>query len=193
MYEEVFTLSDGTTQTLEMRSTFPCKDGYVYAMVMGGALGAPRMKGLVEWMDEEGMAPDWMKTFDWYTDFDFSTITQETIDRVNEAITNFYMTHTKTELYEEALRRGQMIVPIGTQKSIFEDSQLAFREFWVKIEHPELGEALTYPGWPIKQSATPWRMQRRAPLIGEHNEEIYERELGLSKDELSIIKARGAI
>ena len=76
------------------------------------------------------------------------------------------------ELYEDAIIRNFWLVPIGTPKSVFEDKQLAYRKFWEKIEHPELNDTLTYPGWPIKQSETPWRLQRRAPLIGEHNEEI---------------------
>ena len=38
----------------------------------------------------------------------------------------------------------------------------------------DLNQSLIYPGWPIKQSETPWRLQRRAPLTGEHNREIIE-------------------
>jgi crotonobetainyl-CoA:carnitine CoA-transferase CaiB-like acyl-CoA transferase len=40
---------------------------------------------------------------------------------------------------------------------------------------------------------TPWKIQRRAPLIGEHNEEVYEKELGLSKEQVTILKANGVI
>jgi len=186
-------LPDGSRQVLTGRSTFPCKDGYVYTLIGGGVVGASRMKILTDWMDSEGMAPDWMKDYDWLNDFDYSVITQEKIDMVQKPILDFFMTHTMTELYEEALRRGYWLVPIGTPRSIFEDKQLAFREFWMKIEHLELDACLTYPGWPIKQSETPWRVQRRAPLIGEHNEEIYEKELGFSKEELSMLKAGGVI
>jgi crotonobetainyl-CoA:carnitine CoA-transferase CaiB-like acyl-CoA transferase len=39
----------------------------------------------------------------------------------------------------------------------------------------------------------PWRISRRAPLIGEHNQEIYEEELGLSKDETRLLKEAGVI
>jgi crotonobetainyl-CoA:carnitine CoA-transferase CaiB-like acyl-CoA transferase len=40
---------------------------------------------------------------------------------------------------------------------------------------------------------TPWKIYRRAPLIGEHNQEIYEKELGLSKEDMAILKANGVI
>jgi formyl-CoA transferase len=42
-------------------------------------------------------------------------------------------------------------------------------------------------------SETPWRISRRAPLIGEHNREVYEKELGLSKEELTDLRAKGII
>jgi formyl-CoA transferase len=42
-------------------------------------------------------------------------------------------------------------------------------------------------------SETPWQLRRRAPLIGEHNEAIYGGELGLSRAELAVLMAAGAI
>jgi crotonobetainyl-CoA:carnitine CoA-transferase CaiB-like acyl-CoA transferase len=35
---------------------------------------------------------------------------------------------------------------------------------------------------------TPWRISRRAPLIGEHNKEIYQEELGFSREEMLLLK-----
>jgi crotonobetainyl-CoA:carnitine CoA-transferase CaiB-like acyl-CoA transferase len=61
------------------------------------------------------------------------------------------------------------------------------------VEHPELGDTLQYPGAPAKMKETPWKIYRRAPLIGEHNEEVYEKELGLSKEDLAVLKANGVI
>ena len=185
--------TDGSRVTIQTRSTFKCKDGYIYVLLAGGETQGPRMRILVNWMDEEGMAPQWMKDCDWVTEYDSSTVTQEQIDRRDAAVEKFLMKHTKTELYEGAIKRGHNIVPIGTPKSIFEDKQLAYRGFWEDVDHPELDHSLTYPGWPIKQSETPWRLQRRAPLIGEHNEEIYKGELGFSEEELSILKKNGVI
>jgi crotonobetainyl-CoA:carnitine CoA-transferase CaiB-like acyl-CoA transferase len=185
--------ADGKTITLTIKSTFPCKDGYVYLRLMGGTVHASRMRTLVRWMDEEGMAPEWMKDFDWEHDFDYANMNQDLLDRLYEAIEPFLMRHGKMELYEEALRRGHYLVPIGTPKSIYEDKQLAHREFWTDIAHPELKDTLTYPGWPIKQSETPWRPRRRAPLIGEHNREIYTGELGFSHGKLTMLKSAGVI
>jgi crotonobetainyl-CoA:carnitine CoA-transferase CaiB-like acyl-CoA transferase len=57
----------------------------------------------------------------------------------------------------------------------------------------KLGDTIKYPGAPLKMKETPWKIQRRAPLIGEHNEEVYEKELGLSKEQVTILKANGVI
>ena len=78
-------------------------------------------------------------------------------------------------------------------KDVAESPQLAARGFWQKVEHPELGECITYPGYPIKISENTYKVQRRAPLIGEHNQEIYEKELGFSKEQLVILKNNGVI
>ncbi len=184
---------DGTKVAITNRTTYECKDGYVFCALMGGVMGAARMRIFTKWMEDWGHGVDWMKNYDWENDFDLSNINQEKIDRVNEAVMPFLMAHTKMELYEEAIKRGHWLVPIGSPKSVWEDPQPRFRKFWEEIEHPELERKIIYPGWPIKQSKTPWKPQRRAPRIGEHNEEVYMNELAFSRDELRVLKAAGVI
>ena len=53
--------------------------------------------------------------------------------------------------------------------------------------------ALTYPGAPYLLSETPWRIRKPAPLIGEHNLEVFEEELGLSRDRILLLKQAGVI
>ena len=57
----------------------------------------------------------------------------------------------------------------------------------MEVEHPELGKTFTYPGPGSVYNGSPWRISRRAPLVGEHNEEILCGELGLSKGELAAL------
>jgi len=45
----------------------------------------------------------------------------------------------------------------------------------------------------VKMSGASWQVQRRAPLMGEHNEEIYGRELGFTQAQLVLLKSRGVI
>ena len=58
---------------------------------------------------------------------------------------------------------------------------------------PELKATLRYPGAPYRMSATPWKIAKRAPMAGEHNAEIYERELDLSAQEIVTLKESGTI
>jgi len=177
--------------TVVVRSMWPCEDGYLcWRMMTGPGLGQ-RVRLLVEWMDEEGMAGDMMDV-NW-EEVDVLKLTQDQIDRWEELWINFFKTYTRVELYEEAVRRGVLIYPVATIEEVMENRQLAARDFFVPLEHPELGVSITYPGVPFKSSEVAYGLPCRAPLIGEHNEEIYVMELGLSLAELAALKARNVI
>jgi crotonobetainyl-CoA:carnitine CoA-transferase CaiB-like acyl-CoA transferase len=62
----------------------------------------------------------------------------------------------------------------------------------MEVEHPELGTSITYPGPFAHLSLTPYSIRRRAPLIGEHKQEVYQ-ELGISPEELISLKEAGII
>ena len=83
--------------------------------------------------------------------------------------------------------------PVASVKEIFEDPQHRSRNFWQKIEHPELRTAIDYPGGFAKFSEGACQIWRRAPLIGEHNEEIYGRELRMSAAEIAELGKEGVI
>jgi crotonobetainyl-CoA:carnitine CoA-transferase CaiB-like acyl-CoA transferase len=163
--------------TLRITQMWPCKDGLVFWRYWSGELARHFNQPLVEWMDEEGMADDFLKHFDW-DEFDFRTTTQDIVDRLAEPTARFFLTHTKAELYEGALERRVLVYPVATTADILENKQLAARDFWVEMEHPGLDAAITYPGPFAKLSETPIEVRRPAPLIGEHNKEIYDEERG---------------
>jgi crotonobetainyl-CoA:carnitine CoA-transferase CaiB-like acyl-CoA transferase len=169
-----------------------CKDGYFVFQPFGGKVGAPGNRRLVEWMDKEGMAPDFLKQMDWYN-FSYDQVTQEELNRMNEAFGQFFLTHTKEELLELFLEEGIMGAPVSTMKDVADYSQNKARGFWEEVHHPELDTNITYPGAFGRLSETPIKSIRRAPLIGEHNVEIYEKQLGFSREELVWLKQAGVI
>jgi len=77
-------------------------------------------------------------------------------------------------------------------KDLLDDPNLATREYWTHIEHPELNTAITYPKQFVKSTETDLSTRVRAPLIGEHNGEIYS-EIGLSGGEIVALKEAGVI
>ena len=166
---------------------WPCKDGYVAFYLFGGVMGAISNPALVKWMDDESMATDFIKNIDW-PNLDIGKTPQEEIDLIVEPILKFFMRHTKSELWEEGVKRRVMVYPVANAQDILCDPQFREREFWVELEHPELNDRITYPGAFVKTEDKLCRVRRRAPLIGEHNFEIYEEELGFSKEEITILK-----
>jgi len=178
---------------LHVRRVWECKDGYVVFVFAGGA--APGMvassKALVELANENGMALE-IKDYDW-SQWDATSVTQEEADRLMKPIADFLKMRTKAELFGEALKRSILLAPIQHVGELVPSPQLKHRGFWVDVCHPELEDTITYPGYPIKVSSFTYHPQRRAPLIGEHNEEIYIGELGLSKEDLTLPRAQGVI
>ncbi len=170
---------------------WPCKDGHVSWFFWGGPMSLRTNVPLVEWMDKEGWGDEYMKNFDW-SKFGMET-TQEEMERLEAPTAKFFLAHTKKELSEGALKNGVQLYPVSTPADMLESSQLAARGFWEEVEHPGLGTTITYPGAFANASEAPPRISRPAPLIGEHNREIYEKELGISGERLIVLKQAGVI
>jgi benzylsuccinate CoA-transferase BbsE subunit len=171
---------------------YPCKDGFIALRVLVRA-GSSNVVGLVKWMEEEGMAPDWLINYDWLNNYDMSRVTQEEIDRIDQTLIEFFMTKTKAELIEQAIKRDMQIAPVITPEDVCNSEQWQARNLWVDVEHDELGCTLKYCGLFKRFSETPGEVRRRAPLIGEHNLDMYEGELGYTREELGILKSSGVI
>jgi benzylsuccinate CoA-transferase BbsE subunit len=172
-----------------VRHLWPCKDGYIAWRLFTGGLGV-KTRAMVDWMKSQGKAGE-LAEINWQ-ELDLLTVPEEKFYHWQELFGEFFKTHTKAELCKEALARGIVLIPASTPKDLLEDPQLEARDYWEEVEHPELGTTITYPGALYKSSEIEWKF-RRAPLIGEHNREIYEGELGFTKERLATMKQRGII
>ena len=177
---------------IRVNYVWPCKDGDVVMLIGGGPLNVERVKTLLRWMEDEGMLTDNLRDFDWLN-FDFTVTTQDVIDGLREPILKFFAQYTKEELFLEAIKRRVMLYPVSTVEDIANSEQLASRDYWVEIDHPELDTKIKYPGAFTKSTGLPPRLTHRAPLIGEHNREIYEKELGIFPRALVTLKQSGVI
>jgi len=81
--------------------------------------------------------------------------------------------------------------PINDYAQVFDDPQIRAREMVVDVDHPTLGHIRAL-GSPLKMSATPPDVRRRAPLLGEHTDEVL-REAGVSAAEVAALREAGAI
>jgi formyl-CoA transferase len=81
--------------------------------------------------------------------------------------------------------------PILSTKELIEDASLADNNMVVTVDHPERGSFKTV-GCPIKLSDSPVKVET-SPLLGQHNEDVYVRELGVDPQRLAELKTNGVI
>lgn len=177
---------------VKFQQMWPCKDGFVTFYYFGGLVGASGNKALVEWMESEGFDCSFMKNKDWKA-HDWAKVTQEEVAWMEVPTGAFFRSHTKAELYNGAIERGILLYPVSTPKDMIENRQLRARGYWVELEHPELDGKFIYPSSWLRTSETTCNISRRAPLIGEHNEDIYKKGLGLSTEGIISLKQHGII
>ncbi len=174
------------------RVLYKCRDGWVSFAIYGGQMGARINKALAQWIIDEIQVDEFFTNFD-LGNIDMKTISQEDLAHIEDVIQGFFMTHSKEELYEGALARGINLGPVWNTRDMLNSVQLNARNFWVDIYHPVLGKNLTYPGDFFKSSGISCRSNIRAPLVGEHNSEIFHDMLGISDAELEELKSKGII
>ena len=167
----------------------PTSDGaFVQTTGRGGNPNPTRLRGLAEWMDGYGLADDLLddKYLDWGV---FGDSEPHIAQVVNEFISNM----PQDEVWRGGQDRGYPWGAVRTLDDIMGDPHLQDRDFFKRVDHPELGAAFIYPGPAAIFNGSPWRISRRAPLIGEHNGEVYCGELGMSRERLNVLAEAGVI
>jgi benzylsuccinate CoA-transferase BbsE subunit/naphthyl-2-methylsuccinate CoA transferase subunit len=177
---------------LRMPIIWPCKDGEVaFAFMLGPGL-IEANNSLAEWIESEDSSVKIFKQLDWKT-LSPRDISEEMGEDISGAIAGFFLKHTKAELFEGCVKRNIRLYPSLTPEETLNFEQLKVRGFWPKVAHPELGDSLTYPGDFIKSTLKYDKIRKRPPLIGEHNKDVFQRELGFSDDDLISLKNAGII
>ena len=162
--------------------------GYINTTRSDSNLTPARVKILATWMAEYGLAQDLLE--EKYQD---PAVVEESGQHFADVLKNFFANMPLVEAYEGGQELNFPWGAVRTMGEIVGDPHLEDREFFVSVEHPELGREFTYPGPAAIYNASPWRISRRAPLIGEHNDEILGGELGFSKSDLEALKKLDAI
>ena len=159
---------------------FPCKDGYFTIMTLefdhwqtfARAIGSP------EWATDPK-----------YTD---QFVMAEYADELEAHLISWTIEHTMKEIAEISHKNNLPFQPVNNMEGLASSEQLKAREYFLELDHPEAGR-LKYPGAGAKLSKTPWKNDCPAPLLGEHNEEIYCKQLGYSLEELAGLRRVGII
>jgi CoA:oxalate CoA-transferase len=157
---------------------YRCQDGYV-CIWMG-----PHWQKLVTMMGN----PDWTQT----GLFRNPATRSEHQEDCNKLIELWTREHTMAEIDRLGIQYDVPLAPVRTVKELVADEQLAYRNFFVEIDHPAAGR-FKYPGAPYQLSTAPWGIRRPAPLLGQHNDEVYQQILGYRRQDLVGLKQAGII
>lgn len=157
-----------------------CKDGHVVII----AAQDHQWRSLVEVMG----GPEWAQGEECRDEIARS----QHRDEIQPRVEAWMAEHTRDEIYRQGQRHGVPVGPVWTAAEIMAWEQARERGFFVEADHPEAGR-LTYPAASYRLSETPWRIERPAPLLGQHNEEVYCGRLGVGREELARLAAAGVV
>jgi len=157
-----------------------CKDGYFVWQTGGGA----------EWSDiAEFFGREELK------DKRFTTLNGRTIhaDELDHIVVEATKDRTMHELFRTASEKYHMLFGIVQEpKDLAECQHLAARDFFADVDHPVIGRIrVPFRLWSMSDGGAQYRLP--APLLGQHNEEVYRERLGLDAKAVADLGAQGVI
>lgn len=158
----------------------PCKDGFICAAFVEEAEWRRfvEVMGHPEWADNE-LFKDFASRAKYW-------------DALKPLMVEWTMQYTEEEIYRRSQEKAVPLGAVRTAHQVLEDKQMAARQFFVDIERENTGK-LTFPGVPYRFSEIQKEAPSPAPLLGQHNEDIYCGRLGYTKRDLNRLKEAGVI
>jgi crotonobetainyl-CoA:carnitine CoA-transferase CaiB-like acyl-CoA transferase len=160
-------------------NVFECKNGYIALFVTQNHW--PLFLKVWEDHPRDLDDPKWIN----------SNLRRANADYINAEVTSFTSRYLKEEFAELMQRHGIPALPVNSPLDFMKDPHIQARAFFSEISHPVLG---SFP-----QAGSPLMLDgkrvtsRPAPLLGQHNHEIYCDELGLDRHEVEILAADGVV
>ena len=177
---EHWTLADNemgglTNPIIQPMIPLECRDGWIFLMCVED----DQFDRLVELMGN----PEWAKN----ELFEDRFLRAEYADALVPLLTEWSVQYTKDELFKMCQAAHIPVGPAYSSEDVVCSEHLAVRDYFMEIDHPEMGRA-KYPRAPYRLSNSPSQPDQCAPLLGEHNEEIYCNRLGYTKEDLVKMK-----
>jgi len=164
----------------DLYDPYATKNGYARIFI----IPVEQWRRLVDWMGRPASISG--------PEFEKMSYRRQHPDIVTKAIAEFCAKHTKEELYDEGQKRRIAVTPINTAGEFIEMEQTKSRQLFVDMEHPAIGRYKQFGAVP-RLMETPGGIYRPAPLLGQHNKEIFMDELGMSSEDLVALRAEGVI
>ena len=116
---------------------------------------------------------------------------QQHLEELDEILLPVLKEWNKFDYFNTTMSEGFVAAVVQTSEDLVNCPQLAEREYFTEIEHPVIGKT-QIPGEVFRLPKAPWSTSRPAPILGQHNEEIYS-DLGYSRDDLLQLRRQGVI
>jgi crotonobetainyl-CoA:carnitine CoA-transferase CaiB-like acyl-CoA transferase len=159
----------------------PCQDGYI-------SLNAPQLQQWLRFLELMGN-PKWADNPRYR---DRRAMNEQYPEEVDALLIPWLKEHTMEEIRQLCQERRVPCTPVYNIGDLANHPHLKERNFYATVNHSQVGK-LKYPGGPFRFSKTEWRVERGAPLLGEHNEQILGQRLGYSKRERLRLKNAGVL
>lgn len=167
---------------------FRCADGK-YLNTIQPILSLAQWNALVALLDADGLADD-LKD-ERYRD---PAVRAAEDWHIRELMGRFLERHPSEWLFHKGQQIDLPWTLVRATEENLVDLHWQDRGLFVDLPHPELGRSITYMGTAYRHAtATPATLSRRPPLLGEHNEEVFCGELGLTKEHLAALRATRVI
>jgi len=130
---------------------------------------------------------------EWSTNELFSTIASRAQywDGLEPLVQEEVRRWPKEELFRASQAKGVPAAPVNTVADAAEAGQFQDRGSFVDYDHPAIGHTRV-PGPPVRFGSDGWRIRRPAPMLGEHNAEVFGR-LGYSDQEIAKLREAGVV
>ncbi len=175
-----------------MPTQYRCKDGR-YVNTGLPPRTAKQYTLMLEWFRQHGFDKDFPETvfLEMGTHHPVLDISRVGIDdeitaifgAAREALAYASSQMTAYDFFESAQKANIPVGIIYSPDEAFEDPHYKHRGFQVEMDQPQLGRKVLYPGAPYALPASPWRLSRVAPMLGEHTDEVLA-EAGIDVEEL---------
>ena len=168
-------VEDRFSRFFRIGGVLPAQDGYVELLTL-----EPRQwESLLEFLGH----PEWATMEQFQEPAKYGP-------EINPHLRKWMIQHPKEWIYQQGQAHGVPITPYYTPAEVFNSHQQRERRFFVPLDHPEAG-CYEYAGLPFRFSETVETLGR-APLLGEHNRQVYE-ELGYSAQDIVSLARAGTI
>ena len=132
---------------------------------------------------------------EWTADPRFETLMERKAneDELEQLVAKWTVGQTPEQV-EARMQEAKVPASVVQKMSdLFQDEQLSHRDYFVRLNHPEMGNVAYEQIAGYRLSKAPREVTRPSPCVGEHNEYVYKELLGLTDDEIAEYIVDGVI